>query len=41
VAFCRKGIDPQALSDLLIESITVRANELARSTAPDDRATAA
>jgi DNA-binding NarL/FixJ family response regulator len=31
VAFCRKGIDPGELTELLIDSIAVRAQELARS----------
>jgi DNA-binding NarL/FixJ family response regulator len=31
VAFCRKGIDPDALTELLIDSIAVHAQELARS----------
>lgn len=41
VAFCRKGMDPQELTDLLIESIAVRANELARAGAPISPAAAA
>lgn len=31
VAFCRKGISPNELTDLLIDSIAVRARELERS----------
>jgi DNA-binding NarL/FixJ family response regulator len=31
VAYCRKGIDPRELAELLTDSIAVRARELARS----------
>jgi CheY-like chemotaxis protein len=34
VAYCRKGIDPDELTELLIGSIDVRAKELARSRPP-------
>lgn len=34
VAYCRKGIDPRELAELLIGSIDVRAKELARSRPP-------
>jgi DNA-binding NarL/FixJ family response regulator len=34
VAYCRKGVDPDELADLLIDSIQTRAGARARSTEP-------
>lgn len=41
VAYSRKGIDPQELTELLIDSIEVRAKELARTGAADSLTSAA